>query len=772
MGRHSGHLARRIFVAGGLGVWLATMSFGCGDKTTAQPVGSTPSAPATAPGPAAATTTPTPGAEPKINTPTAPVTLPLPSVAPAAPRVSPPLTAVPADAAHFPARRYRRTVTAAPAPAGFKPSPAVECYGNYETMGVIATLPAGLQVADIARIRCYLNVNGQWQAQQDLVQVGATSHFATSIFGLEEGFPYQVKVEVLNAAGAVTQTWHGEGKTRQFPASNVQENGRSMTVAPEGDDRNDGSKQRPFKTLAHALQAAQNIDRIDLQGGVYYEGDLKIPAGQAGAGLQITGQQGVPVVIDGSKPELADAGVWKKEADGLYSHAYDGKCQCVVLEDKKTGALTRLLPIFTVDELRTRTVAKQGGFAGSTFAKEGITGAFTTDGKTAWLLPPGPLEQYSVHIAQATKAFILENSGHVQFSNLTVRYFGKEDYAAAALIYNSSNVIFENCHFLFNDVGIWVKGNSNNVTVQNCTFLDGVKDFPFGMQKVGGCPLSFEAGVVNVDAKWSGRGLVVRGNHIENQFDGVHLTSWKENTAVTNEIDFYNNTVLDCVDDFIEADGFARNVRIFDNYMRRSLSGVSLAQALDGPTYVCYNVIADCGRVPATTREGNGGYPFKTNGGDGANIGSGEIFFYHNTAYTTDPESRAMWVKRPNWKKITFRNNIWYGKKLGFDCWKNPPSPVDFDYDNLFCANPAAALVVLNYKTSIADLVAVRAQLKWLEHGISADPKIIDEEKGVYTLQAGSPCIDAGVAVPGINDGRSAGKAPDLGAFESEVGNQ
>ena len=143
----------------------------------------------------------------------------------------------------------------------------------------------------------------------------------------------------------------------------------------------------------------------------------------------------------------------------------------------------------------------------------------------------------------------------------------------------------------------------------------------------------FEGGVINVDSKFNGRGLVFRRNRIRNFFDGVHFTPWTVNNSLTNEIDFYENIIDGCIDDFVEADGDSRNVRIFDNYMNRSLSGISVAQALDGPTFIMYNVIGNCGMVPASQRPGseNAGYPFKTNGGTGEETGSGPFYFYHNT---------------------------------------------------------------------------------------------------------------------------------------------
>jgi hypothetical protein len=54
-----------------------------------------------------------------------------------------------------------------------------------------------------------------------------------------------------------------------------------------------------------------------------------------------------------------------------------------------------------------------------------------------------------------------------------------------------------------------------------------------------------------------------------------------------------------------------------------------------------------------------------------------------------------------------------------------------------------------------------------LVHGISADPKFTNAGAGDYHLADDSPCIDAGVVIDGINETRTKGKAPDMGAFEA-----
>jgi hypothetical protein len=219
----------------------------------------------------------------------------------------------------------------------------------------------------------------------------------------------------------------------------------------------------------------------------------------------------------------------------------------------------------------------------------------------------------------------------------------------------------------------------------------------------------------------------------------------------------------------MEIDGYARNYRIFRNDMRESLSGISLAQALDGPVWIVRNLIVDCGISKATELEGFQGYPFKTNGGHGTEIGSGRIFFFHNTATSRDPASHAMLVKNATWTRITLRNNIWIGQSHGFLSWSKTVSPLDWDYDNLYTEK--GMLVQLgnrgNEELNIyyRNLKEVANGSGWLKHGISTSPLFLNSAAGDFRLSSQSRCIDVGIALPGINDNFS-GRAPDLGPFE------
>jgi hypothetical protein len=645
----------------------------------------------------------------------------------------------------------------------------VEVYGNYHTAGVIADIPDGLTGDQIWMMKCYLNVNGTWKPMQDLVQVRDYAWFATSIFWLQPDSAYQVKVVVIDRQNKIRASWYGEGRTRKDPV--IPSTDKNVYVATTGNDANPGTKEQPFRTIEHAMTNAVAGMTIWVNGGVYYEGNLVFEKnGAPGRPIVLRAVPGQSAVMDGSDPALTDGSAWKKTADGLYMHAFPyAASTCPVLEDRQTGARIRLMPVHTRDELRRRAIKKWAEDVPdyTPFAELDLAGGVFCDGKDIYMALPGPIEKYKIHISRLAKGLILENRHDIMVDGLTFRYNGNVDYAGAMFLNSSSDILVQNCLIDFCDSGMGIKRNSNRVTIQDCRFVDVTGGFPFIMLKMGGAPAAYETGAVIVDAKYSGRGLVFRRNRIEGYFDGAHLTPWTEDDARSNETDFYHNYLDVCLDDFMEIDGYARNVRVFENYMDRSLSGISLAQALDGPTFIVYNVIANCGMVRSAIKEENAGYPFKTNGGYEMEVGTGPVFFYNNTAWTADPQSRAMLVKRALWSKITFRNNIWCGNAMGFETWESPPSPMDFDYDNLYVSDTNAPLVLMGYHTRFDTLQDVQKKLRWLRHGISADPKLASpRQDGNFRLTDGSPCVDAGTPVPGITDGRILGAAPDMGAYE------
>ena len=731
-------------------VWLVAvvvMLAGCG-KPVQWPV---------KPVPPPATTTTT---QPVVAPPVVPVTPPVVPVNPPAP----------VDPKALPMSTYKVSPSTVMPPDYKAPADKhVEVFGNFDTAGVIADIPAGMTGSQVWQMQCFLNEDGVWKPMQGLVQVRDYAWFATSLFWLKPDSLYQVKVVVIDRQNRIRATWYGEGRTRKDPS--IPATDRNVYVAATGNDANPGTREQPFRTIGHAVTNAAAGMTIWVDGGVYYEGTLMFEhSGAPGRPIVLRAVPGRDVVLDGSDPGLTDSSVWKKTVNGLYMHAFPyPDATCIVLEDRQTGLRVRLMPVHTLDELRRRAIKKWYDEAPdyTPFSKFDLSGGTYCDGKNIYLAAPGPIEKYKVHVSIRSKGIDLENRHDIMVDGLTFRYNGTVDYPGAMFLYSASDILIQNCLVEFCDSGIGVKKNSDRVTIQDCRFMDVTGWFPFGVIKTGGVLVSYETGAVIVDGKFSGRGLVFRRNRIEGYVDGVHLCPWTEDDARSNEIDFYHNYIDVCLDDFIETDGYARNVRIFENYMNRSLSGISLATALDGPTFIVYNVIANCGMVRSATKEENAGYPFKTNGGPEAEVGSGQVFFYNNTAWSADPKGSAMLVKYAVWEKITFRNNIWCGNAMGFESWRMPLSPVDFDYDDLYVSGANAPLALFAYHTRYDTLGDIQARLGYLKHGISADPKLVEPlHTGNFRLADGSPCVDAGTPVPGITDGRILGVAPDMGAYE------
>src|SRR5436190_1559704 len=92
-----------------------------------------------------------------------------------------------------------------------------------------------------------------------------------SIWPLEPGETIEVRITFDDADGK-PPPWEGKTTTRAFnfaPAG-----GRVLFVAPTGDDANAGSKDKPFKTLAHAAKSLQPGDTLQVGAGIYAEGNL------------------------------------------------------------------------------------------------------------------------------------------------------------------------------------------------------------------------------------------------------------------------------------------------------------------------------------------------------------------------------------------------------------------------------------------------------------------------------------------------------------------
>jgi hypothetical protein len=87
-------------------------------------------------------------------------------------------------------------------------------------------------------------------------------------------------------------------------------------------------------------------------------------------------------------------------------------------------------------------------------------------------------------------------------------------------------------------------------------------------------------------------------------------------------------------------------------------------------------------------------------------------------------------------------------------------------YDhNLYFASGAAGMAFRHEGAVYTSLPAFRAAAGQETNSVAVDPRWVSPAAKDFRLRPSSPCLDAGAAIPGVNDG-SRGKAPDIGPFE------
>jgi hypothetical protein len=613
----------------------------------------------------------------------------------------------------------------------------VETYGNYHAGGVVATVSGDENRNASAELQWRMAGEGSFRAGHPLTRVDAT-HFVGSLFWLTPGRQYEVQVQLFDPDGlAGSPAAAATLQTR--PDILVEPSGRTLYVSPTGNDTSPGTDPgSPLRTIQRGANLAQPGDLVLIRPGVYRE-SVTVPRSGSGSQPIVFRGSAPGAILDGADGAIAAGVSWSGVGSGVYSYVAGFPTGHVVSDQ---GRLYRYADLSALQGLGA-----------------GAPGGFYSDGTTLSVKfadGSSPAER-TVQAARFEDGFSLNGVSHIRIENLEIRHYGAGDYGKGVYLRYSSSVAIRRCRIHeVEAAGVWIKGGEMNLIEDNEIWDTSIFGWPWGFSKGSSAENS---GVLFTDNV--GRGNVVRRNTIHGTFNGIGpCGSSPPAGGMPSETDVYENLLFQHTDDGMEPEGYCSNVRIWRNTIRDAHMVFAVAPAAPGPTYFVRNVGYRFGSTRTSQQDGYTASALKVNSGYATPVGP--VFLYHNTFASEAPNTDAMALLNPGFSTfIKARNNILSATRYAL--YKVNPVLLDWDWDGLFTTDPARFAYWQG--TRYGNLGALQAGTGLELHGLAADPGFVNPASGDLTLAAGSPLIDRGVPIPGVNDGFN-GQAPDLGAFE------
>ena len=265
----------------------------------------------------------------------------------------------------------------------------------------------------------------------------------------------------------------------------------------------------------------------------------------------------------------------------------------------------------------------------------------------------------------------------------------------------------------------------------------------------------------------TGPGCVIRNNRVRGFRDGISLMEFAE--AVDQyAIDIVENDVSECADDGIEVDSSAGNCRVLRNRLTNCFMGISSQPGLGGPLYLVRNVLYNIAFEAFKLHNGTYGDVLLHNtvvkSGDAFSVASGATIartWTRNNLFIGGPGSTWNGYDSGTGRVMNLTDLEVAGASLDYDGFGSTAG---------FFSGKFGPSVTFS---SVTQLRSATTEVHAVQVGLSAFASTITYPSAAMTafappdlrLAAASPAVDAGVVIPGINDG-FIGSAPDLGAYE------
>ncbi len=597
---------------------------------------------------------------------------------------------------------------------------ALELYPHYETIGARLAYTGDTDLDATARLEWRVQGTTAWTPGVAMTRITG-NRWAGSVLWLTKDTGYEVRAVIDDPDGGGSVT----GVTRTRVEPNLVATGATWWVAVNGNDGASGGSSAPFATLQKAMTMAQPGDQIRLRPGVYYQTAETGRAGRADALIHVIAD-GPGVILDGSDPAYHARSDWRDDGGGVWSVPYTGTTRIVVADS-------------------TMRLYAQGTLAALQSNANGVTQGWAADGSRLYVKLEGGASPVGrrLNVGRHNVGIYLDNDyWHVQ--GVELRHFGTTTGGCGIYVrYASGCVIDRNTLYSMGGKAILLRVLSANTLVEHNVIRDfRISTWPWAAVKAH---IEEDAGISNR----GGRGNVIRFNRVTGNFNGIDAADGTDDENIAADCDIHDNVLTEIGDDALETDTVSGiNLRLYRNRIDRSYNVLSIAPVYQGPEYVLYNVMSDFRRSAFK-------YSYDSNG---------HVHIFHNTVVSSVAGAPGIWPTG-RYSNQHFRNNAFSltnGSAVASDDPGESVSGCDFDHD-LF--HTVGATMFRWRGVNYPDLATLRTGTGFEASGRAGDPRFVNRAGGDYSLQPGSPAIDAGVRLPGIND-RYTGAAPDVGAYE------
>jgi hypothetical protein len=616
---------------------------------------------------------------------------------------------------------------------------SLETYANFETGGLVLTVAGDGNQNASAALTYKRQGEAVYLSGHPLVRIDGT-HFVGSLFWLAPATSYDVRVTLSDPDGVSGAGFVDDTVTTRTDAL-AEPSLRTLYVAPGGSDSNPGtSPGAPLLTIQEAADRSRAGDLILIAPGVYRE-EVLVPASGTAAQPIVFRGDGEGVVLDGADGAIAAGGVpWSSEGAGVWS-LVTGFSTGHVVSDQG-----RLFRYDSLAELQTMGAGAPGGFF---FDGSRLYVKFSDGSSPA---------ARTVHVARHENGFYIDGRSFVRLENLELRHYGAGSYGKGVYLrYATDCAVLDSRIHEVGSVGVWIKGGGSHLIEDNEFWDTSIFNWPWGWTKGSSAENNAVAFTDDV-----GRGNVVRRNRVAGFFNGIGPCGGEAPPAgVTNETDLYDNELSRITDDAFEPEGYCSNVRLWGNRIEDVHMAIAVAPATVGPTFILRNNVTGIGNTRTSQLDGYTASALKINSGFAQPFGP--LFLYHNTFHTEVADTNAITLLNPGESTyILGRNNVYAGTRYVLD--KVNPVTLDWNWDLLFTTDLGRFVKWegVRYDT-LGELQAATAREL---DGVAADPRLELDQSGALVPGLGSPLIDRGVFLAGIN-GDYVGAAPDIGAVES-----